>query len=55
VPVDVAETLSKHYAFHREVEHRVQMVRDAQTHDLPKSDEGFDRLACLHGPGPRRT
>ncbi|MDU8911270.1 glutamine-synthetase adenylyltransferase [Aestuariicoccus sp. MJ-SS9] len=49
VPEGVAETLVAHYRAHREVEHRVQMVRDAQTHDLPQSDDGFDRLACLMG------
>ncbi|WP_292020424.1 glutamine-synthetase adenylyltransferase [Maritimibacter sp. UBA3975] len=47
VPKDVAETLTRHYRFHREVEHRVQMVRDAQTHDLPNSDKGFARLAAM--------
>lgn len=49
VPGDVAETLTRHYRFHREVEHRVQMVRDAQTHKLPKTDTGFERLACMMG------
>ncbi len=49
IPEDVAETLADHYRFHREVEHRVQMVRDAQTHVLPSSPEGFQRLACLMG------
>ncbi len=47
VPADVAETLTRHYRFHRDVEHRVQMVRDAQTHKLPNTDEGFRRLACM--------
>lgn len=47
VPADVAETLTRHYRFHRDVEHRVQMVRDAQTHKLPSTDEGFRRLACM--------
>jgi glutamate-ammonia-ligase adenylyltransferase len=47
VKPDVAETLTSHYGFHRTVEHRLQMVRDAQTHDLPKSDQGFSRLAAL--------
>ncbi|HKK97359.1 MAG TPA: glutamine-synthetase adenylyltransferase, partial [Marivita sp.] len=46
---DVADTLTRHYRAHREVEHRVQMVRDAQTHDLPKSEQGFDRLAAFMG------
>lgn len=49
VPEDVAETLARHYRAHREVEHRIQMINDAQTHDLPKSDEGMQRIACLMG------
>jgi glutamate-ammonia-ligase adenylyltransferase len=49
VPQDVAQTLTNHYRAHREVEHRVQMLRDAQTHDLPQSDDGFDRLAAFMG------
>lgn len=44
-----AAELSEHYAFHREVEHRLQMINDAQTHTLPKDDEGFARLAALMG------
>ncbi|MEL6960949.1 MAG: glutamine-synthetase adenylyltransferase, partial [Pseudomonadota bacterium] len=44
-----AATLTGHYRAHREVEHRLQMIRDAQTHDLPGSDEGFDRLAAFMG------
>ncbi|WP_298499414.1 glutamine-synthetase adenylyltransferase [uncultured Maritimibacter sp.] len=51
VPEDVARTLTDHYRFHRTVEHRVQMVRDAQTHQLPQSDEGFRRLAAMMGEG----
>ncbi|GAA4229761.1 glutamate-ammonia-ligase adenylyltransferase [Sagittula marina] len=49
IPPDVARTLTDHYRAHREVEHRVQMVGDAQTHDLPNSSEGMERLACLMG------
>ncbi len=49
VPQDVAQALTNHYRAHREVEHRVQMLRDAQTHDLPQSDSGFDRLAAFMG------
>ncbi|MEJ6388486.1 glutamine-synthetase adenylyltransferase [Gymnodinialimonas ulvae] len=48
---EVAGTLADHYTALREVEHRLQMVDDAQTHSLPKSDEGFDRLARLSGEG----
>ncbi len=49
VPGDVAELLIKRYRSHREVEHRLQMVNDAQTHDLPKAAEEFDRLAQFMG------
>ncbi|WP_297774124.1 glutamine-synthetase adenylyltransferase [uncultured Roseovarius sp.] len=49
VPRDAADALSDHYRFHREVEHRVQMLRDTQTHLLPNSAEEFDRLAAFMG------
>ncbi|MGR3497209.1 [protein-PII] uridylyltransferase family protein [Citreimonas sp.] len=49
LPRDVADTLSDHYRAHRVVEHRLQMIADAQTHTLPRDDEGFARLACLMG------
>ncbi|MEM6588714.1 MAG: bifunctional [glutamine synthetase] adenylyltransferase/[glutamine synthetase]-adenylyl-L-tyrosine phosphorylase [Pseudomonadota bacterium] len=47
IPADVAEDLSDHYAFHRMIEHRVQMIHDAQTHQLPSHEDGFERLAAL--------
>ncbi|WP_238366156.1 glutamine-synthetase adenylyltransferase [Mesobacterium pallidum] len=47
IPPDVAETLTRHYRAHREVEHRLQMVRDAQTHALPQSPEGMARIAAM--------
>ena len=49
IPQDTAAQLYDHYAFHRSVEHRLQMVNDAQTHSLPRTAAGFDRLACLMG------
>lgn len=49
VPEEAAVLLTGHYRFHREVEHRLQMLRDAQTHVLPNSDAEFDRLACFMG------
>ena len=49
IPQDVSATLYDHYVFHREVEHRLQMINDAQTHSLPKTDEGFARLAAFMG------
>ncbi len=49
VPADVADELTGDYRAHREIEHRLQMVNDAQTHDLPKSATGFQRIAALCG------
>ncbi|NIZ08768.1 bifunctional [glutamine synthetase] adenylyltransferase/[glutamine synthetase]-adenylyl-L-tyrosine phosphorylase [Pseudooceanicola sp. HF7] len=49
VPEETAGLLSKHYRAHREVEHRLQMVQDAQTHLLPKSPEDMARLAAFMG------
>jgi len=49
IETTVAEKLTVHYRAHREVEHRIQMLNDAQTHDLPKTDEGMERIACLMG------
>ena len=44
---EVANSLSEHYRAHRIIEHRLQMMNDAQTHSLPGSAEGFTRLAHL--------
>jgi len=41
--------LTDHYRFHRTLEHRLQMVRDAQTHHLPNDVEGFERLSAFLG------
>ena len=49
VPEDVATTLADHYRAHREVEHRIQMINDAQTHNLPTSADNMRRIACLMG------
>ena len=49
VPEEAARTLTAHYRQHREVEHRIQMVHDAQTHRMPQSDDGLERIACLMG------
>ena len=51
VPETVAQELTRIYRAHREVEHRVQMVNDAQTHLLPTSTEGLDRIARMMGEG----
>ncbi|MCV2864701.1 glutamine-synthetase adenylyltransferase [Defluviimonas sp. WL0075] len=47
----VADELTRHYRDHREVEHRLQMVGDAQTHALPVMPEGFDVIARMMGIG----
>ncbi|PWE34285.1 bifunctional [glutamate--ammonia ligase]-adenylyl-L-tyrosine phosphorylase/[glutamate--ammonia-ligase] adenylyltransferase [Maritimibacter sp. 55A14] len=49
VPQEAAEALTEAYVAHRTVEHRVQMLGDAQTHKLPGSADGFDRLARFSG------
>lgn len=46
---DIRDVLTADYTAHREVEHRLQMLRDQQTHSLPSSPEEFDRLAHLMG------
>ncbi|MCU0906832.1 MAG: glutamine-synthetase adenylyltransferase [Rhodobacteraceae bacterium] len=47
VPQDIADRLTDDYRAHRTVEHRLQMIADAQTHDLPATDDGFARLAAF--------
>ncbi len=49
VEPDAAQGLTTQYRAWRTVEHRLQMIGDAQTHDLPKSDADFERLACFMG------
>ena len=44
---DLATDLTRDYVAHREVEHRLQMIADQQTHTLPQDAVGFDRLAAL--------
>lgn len=43
------DQLSKNYQFLRDVEHRIQMVADEQTHILPEDDKGFSRIAHMMG------
>ncbi|MDP4031499.1 MAG: glutamine-synthetase adenylyltransferase [Pseudorhodobacter sp.] len=45
----VAEELTELYRAHREVEHRLQMLGDAQTHDMPTTAEGVARIAHFCG------
>ncbi|MGJ8624191.1 MAG: glutamine-synthetase adenylyltransferase [Yoonia sp.] len=52
IPQEAADQLYDHYRFHREVEHRLQMINDAQTQTLPPDAEGFARLAAFMGQQP---
>ena len=49
VPSEVAGELTDLYRAHREVEHRLQMVNDAQTHSMPTTAEGVARIAAFCG------
>ncbi|MBC7768846.1 MAG: bifunctional [glutamine synthetase] adenylyltransferase/[glutamine synthetase]-adenylyl-L-tyrosine phosphorylase [Phycisphaerales bacterium] len=41
--------LNEAYVFFREIEHRIQMLEDAQTHKLPADPEARARVAALAG------
>ncbi|MBV0890373.1 bifunctional [glutamine synthetase] adenylyltransferase/[glutamine synthetase]-adenylyl-L-tyrosine phosphorylase [Paracoccus sp. Z118] len=49
LPQSVADELTGHYRRHRDIEHRIQMVNDVQTHSLPIAREAFARVAALDG------
>jgi [glutamine synthetase] adenylyltransferase / [glutamine synthetase]-adenylyl-L-tyrosine phosphorylase len=49
IPDDVAADLTQLYRAHREVEHRLQMVNDSQTQDMPTSADGIARIAHFMG------
>ncbi len=46
-----AADLADAYVFLRQLEHRIQMVDDRQTHRLPESAEGLQRIASFMGYG----
>lgn len=46
---DVANQLDAAYVLFRTIEHRLQMVDDRQTHELPTSREALCNVAHLHG------
>ncbi|WP_136682870.1 bifunctional [glutamine synthetase] adenylyltransferase/[glutamine synthetase]-adenylyl-L-tyrosine phosphorylase [Falsirhodobacter xinxiangensis] len=52
IPAGIAEELTALYRAHREVEHRLQMIADQQTHKMPVSPEAIDRVAHLAGQDP---
>lgn len=46
---DIATNLSDAYVLLRTIEHRLQMVDDFQTHELPAKADRLDNVARLHG------
>jgi [glutamine synthetase] adenylyltransferase / [glutamine synthetase]-adenylyl-L-tyrosine phosphorylase len=49
ITAEAAGELEECYRFLRRVEHRLQMVNDAQTHSLPDDPEGLRRIALFLG------
>ena len=49
ITVDARDALTRQYWFLRRVEHAIQMVDDEQTHTLPDTDEGLERIARMLG------
>ena len=49
IPPGTAETLTGHYTALRDIEHRIQMLDDAQTHTVPRNTDALKRLAALCG------
>ena len=52
---DQAEVLSAEYRALRDIEHRIQMLEDAQTHSVPRNADALDRLAALSGAPDTRS
>jgi glutamate-ammonia-ligase adenylyltransferase len=46
---EIAAELTDAYWFLRDVEHRIQMVRDEQTHSLPETEAELKRIAFMLG------
>ncbi|HEX4110911.1 MAG TPA: bifunctional [glutamine synthetase] adenylyltransferase/[glutamine synthetase]-adenylyl-L-tyrosine phosphorylase [Stellaceae bacterium] len=46
---EAARDLTEAYGFLRKIEHRLQMIDDAQTHTLPKDPEALRRVAIFAG------
>ncbi len=51
VPSVAVEELEEAYRFLRRVEHRIQMIDDRQTHQIPADDAGVAHLATFLGYG----
>ena len=54
ITAEARDALVRQYWFLRRVEHAIQMVDDEQTHTLPETDEGLERIARMLGfPGEK--
>jgi len=49
ISAEDSRTLGQSYDRLREIEHRLQMVEDHQTHELPRSEAGIENVARLDG------
>lgn len=49
IAANVARELTQSYEFLRTLEHRLQMVEDSQTHELPRQPQAFARIASFCG------
>ncbi|ARO29357.1 glutamate-ammonia-ligase adenylyltransferase [Rhizobium sp. NXC14] len=49
IDAETRDELTEAYWFLRDVEHRIQMVRDEQTHLLPETDADLKRIAFMMG------
>ncbi|MBZ5761740.1 MULTISPECIES: bifunctional [glutamine synthetase] adenylyltransferase/[glutamine synthetase]-adenylyl-L-tyrosine phosphorylase [Rhizobium] len=49
IDAETRDELTEGYWFLRDVEHRIQMVRDEQTHLLPETDPELRRIALMMG------
>ncbi|MDQ0454262.1 bifunctional [glutamine synthetase] adenylyltransferase/[glutamine synthetase]-adenylyl-L-tyrosine phosphorylase [Rhizobium paknamense] len=49
IDAETAEELTEAYWFLRDVEHRIQMVRDEQSHVLPSTEAELKRIALMMG------
>lgn len=49
IDAQCARDMIEAYRFWRTLEHRLQMVDDAQTHALPASAQGVEHIACFMG------
>jgi len=55
VPKRAARELARAYRFLRQVEHRLQMVNDRQTHTMPENPDDIGRIALFMGMPDART